>query len=224
MSSSSWRGIVLVTGTDTGVGKTWVTCGLARGLTRAETIVAVRKPAESGCSLVEGDPFPEDAAALASAAGSLEPLEDICEVRLTEALAPGIAAERAGVTVDVEGLVRRYRDLAENVDCLLVDGAGGLLVPLASGVDYADFARALDARLLVVADARLGGLNHALLTLEVARARGLDVMGVVINHASSERDLATETFAGSLRELAEKTPILAEVGYGENPEDVLPID
>lgn len=222
MSRVSWRGIVLVTGTDTGVGKTWIACGLARALTQEEWIVAVRKPAESGCELVDGEPFPEDAAALRVASGSVEPIEDICAVRLVEALAPGIAAERAGVMVDVDAIVAEYRARAADLDSLVVEGAGGLLVPLARGVTYADFAERLGARLLVVTAAKLGAINHTLLTLEAARARGLDVIGVVVNHAAPEEDLATQTLVESLRALTD-VPVLAEVPHGADPALHLPL-
>ncbi len=222
MSGISWRGAVLVTGTDTGVGKTWVACGLARALTDEGWIVAVRKPAESGCELVDGEPFPEDAAALRTASGSVEPVEDICAVRLVEALAPGIAAERAGVTVDVDAIVADYRARAGELDCLVVEGAGGLLVPLATGVSYADFGVQLGARLLVVTAAKLGAINHTLLTLEVARARGLDVIGVVVNHVTEQEDLATQTLVASLRDLTD-VPILGEVPHGGDPGAHLPL-
>ncbi len=222
MTEVSWRGTVLVTGTDTGVGKTWVACGLARALTDEGFIVAVRKPAESGCELVDGEPFPEDAAALRSASGSVEPIENICAVRLVEALAPGIAAERAGVTVDVDAIVSDYSARATDLDCLVVEGAGGLLVPLARGVSYADFGARLGARLLVVTAAKLGAINHTLLTLEAARARGLEVIGVVVNHVVEEEDLATQTLVESLRDLTD-VPILGEIPHGGDPGLHLPI-
>lgn len=221
MSDVSWRGIVLVTGTDTGVGKTWIACGLARLLTEKGKIVAVRKPAESGCDLVDGEPFPEDAAALRAASGSVEPVEDICAVRLVEALAPGIAAERAGVKVDVDAMVEDYRARAADLDCLVVEGAGGLLVPLAEGVSYADFAGRLGARLLLVTASKLGAINHTLLTLEAAKARGLDVIGVVVNHVTEEEDLATQTLVESLRALTD-IPILAETPFSADPIPHLP--
>ena len=223
MTAVDWSGTILVTGTDTGVGKTWVSCGLARALTRADRIIAVRKPAESGCELVDGKPFPEDASALRAASGSVEPVEDICAVRLEEALAPGIAAERAGVTIDVEAIVEDYRRRAADLDTLLVEGAGGLLVPLATGVDYADFAGRLGARLLLVTASKLGAINHTLLTLEAARSRGLEVMGIVVNHVTEEEDLATQTLVESLSDLA-TVPVLGEVGHGQDPGEVLSVD
>lgn len=222
MSTVDWSGIIVVTGTDTGVGKTWVSAGLARALTQNDRIIAVRKPAESGCELVDGEPFPADAAALRAASGAAEPVEDICAVRLVEALAPGIAAERAGVTVDVDGMVRDFRARAADLDTLIVEGAGGLLVPLARGVTYADLASRLGARLLLVTASKLGAINHTLLTLEAARSRGLDVLGIVVNHVTAEEDLATQTLVESLRDLT-SVPILGEVSFEQDPSEVLPV-
>jgi dethiobiotin synthetase len=172
----------------------------------------VRKPAESGCDLRSGELFPADAAALREAAASEEPLEAICALRLAEPLAPAEAAARAGARLDVARLVATYRARAAEVDCLLVEGAGGLLVPLIERTSYADLALALGASVLVVVGARLGAINHALLTLEVARARGLVVLGLVVNHMSPAGDLATTTLAESLRRRANLAR-LAEIAF-----------
>jgi dethiobiotin synthetase len=206
--------VVFVTGTDTGVGKTWVSCGLVRAARRAGFRVAVRKPAETGC-----DPGPDgklvarDAAELHAAAESDEALDAICRVVLPDGLAPAYAARRAGITIDVPALVEDCRRRAAEVDLLLVEGAGGLLVPIADRYRYADLARDIDARVLLVVGARLGAINHALLTLEVAAAHGLDVAGFVVNHFSTARDLATDTLADSLRDQSD-VPLVAELAYG----------
>lgn len=219
--------IVLITGTDTGVGKTHVACGLARALRAAGRSVAVRKPAETGCSPQGGvaaaasepaagssaELVPADALALREAAGSQEPLAAICPVRLAEPLAPAVAARRAGIEIDVAALVRSCRERAGEVDVLLVEGAGGLLVPLHGRYGYADLARDLGARLLIVVGARLGAINHALLTVEAARTRGIDVLGLVVDHLAPRGDLATETLAATLRELAD-VPVVGEVRFG----------
>jgi dethiobiotin synthetase len=229
------RRIVLVTGTDTGVGKTWVACGLARALRAAGLSVAVRKPAETGCgeapvsadsiahragvsvarSLVGAHLRPADAAALRDAAGGTERLDEVCPYRFAEPLAPAVAARRAGVTIDVAALVRDCRERAASADVLLVEGAGGLLVPLGDGATFADLARELAAAVIVVVGARLGAINHALLTIEAARARGLSVLGLVVNHFSATRDLATETLAETLAELGD-VPLLATVSFRDD--------
>jgi dethiobiotin synthetase len=206
--------ILFVTGTDTGVGKTWVSCGVLRAARDAGLRVAARKPAETGC-----DPGPDgtlvarDAVALHAAAGGDEALDAVCAVRLPDGLAPAYAARRAGVTIDVQAIVADCRRRAAEVDLLLVEGAGGLLVPIADPFSYADLARALDARVLLVVGARLGAINHALLTLAVAGSRALAIAGFVVNHFSTTRDLATDTLAGSLREQTD-VPLLAELAHG----------
>jgi dethiobiotin synthetase len=207
----------MVTGTDTGVGKTWVSCGVLRAARAAGLRVAARKPAETGCEPdAQGELVGVDAVALHAAAGADEPLDAVCPIRLPDPLAPSFAARRAGVTIDVPATVVACRSRAREVDLLLVEGAGGLLVPLAGRYAFADLAHELGARVLLVVGARLGAINHALLSLEVANARGLPVAGIVVNHFSTTQDLATETLAASLRELSD-VRLLAEVGYGADP-------
>lgn len=213
-----------MTGTDTGVGKTWVSCGVLRAARAAGLRVAARKPAETGCDPdASGRLVGADAVALHAAAGADEPLDAVCPIRLPDPLAPAFAARRAGVTIDESQVVASCRRRAAEVDLLLVEGAGGLLVPLAGRFTFADLARELGARLLLVVGARLGAINHALLTIEVAAARGIAVAGVVVNHFSTARDLATETLAESLRELTD-VPLVAEIGQGVDPASVLPHD
>ncbi len=216
--------VLLVTGTDTGVGKTWVSCGVLRAARAAGLRVAARKPAETGCDAdASGRLVGVDALALHAAAGANEPLEAVCPIRLPDPLAPSFAARRAGVTIDVRDVVASCRSRARDVELLLVEGAGGLLVPLAGRFTFADLARELEARLLLVVGARLGAINHALLSLEAASARGLGVAGLVVNHFSTVRDLATDTLADSLRELTD-VPLLAEVGYGDDLAEILSRD
>jgi dethiobiotin synthetase len=220
--------IVLVTGTDTGVGKTHVGCGLVRALRAGGRSAAVRKPAETGCpaaaepddALAGGDLHPVDAAALAAAAGGGETLAAICPYRLAEPLAPGVAARRAGIAIDVDRLADEMRRRAAEVDVLLVEGAGGLLVPIDARRSFADLAVAIGASLVVVVAARLGAINHTLLTLEAARARGLPVAGVVVNHVTAQRDLAIDTLAETLAELAGGAP-LVRVAHGDAGVDSL---
>jgi dethiobiotin synthetase len=216
--------VLVVTGTDTGVGKTWVSCGVLRAARAAGLRVAARKPAETGCDPdASGRLVGADAVALHAAADADEPLDAVCPIRLPDPLAPSFAARRAGVTIDARDVAASCRGRARDVELLLVEGAGGLLVPLAGRFTFADLARELDARLLLVVGARLGAINHALLSLEVASARGIGVAGVVVNHFSASRDLATDTLVDSLRELTD-VPLLAEVGHGDDPATLLSRD
>lgn len=214
--------VLLVTGTDTGVGKTWISCGVLRAARAVGLRVAARKPAETGCDPdASGALVGADAVALHAAAGAGEPVEAVCPIRLPDPLAPSFAARRANVTIDPRDVVASCRARAAEVDLLLVEGAGGLLVPIAGRYAFADLARELGARLLLVVGARLGAINHALLSLEAASARGIPVAGFVVNHFATVRDLATDTLADSLRELTD-VPLLAEIGHGIDPASVLP--
>jgi dethiobiotin synthetase len=184
---------IFITGTDTGVGKTFIACGLAALLRDFGYRVGVMKPAESGCTERDGQLFPEDAVLLKKASGCEVPLDKICAYPLREPLAPSVAAERQNITIDIEKLIDTYNEICSSHDITLVEGAGGLMVPLLPSYTYADFARVLKLPLVVVAANRLGMINHLLLTLEHARCKGLSVLGYVLNQVESELSLAAET-------------------------------
>ena len=205
---------IFITGTDTGVGKTLVACGLAALFKEQGYRVGVMKPAETGCVEKDGDLVPEDAVRLKEAAGSSEPLENICPYRLVDALAPSVAAERIGVKIDIARIQRIYDDIASRNDITIVEGAGGFLVPLLPHYTYADLAKLLKLPVIVVAANRLGAINHLSLTLESAAARGLRVAGYVWNHLERQSSLAAETNPDALR-LLTSIPCLGEIPYIE---------
>jgi dethiobiotin synthetase len=203
---------VLVTGTDTGVGKTLVGAAIAAAVAARGVRLGVVKPCETGCRLVDGALYAEDAATLAAAARATDPLEVLCPYRLPDPLAPALAATRAGVAIDVAGLVRTLAARAAGLDLLLVEGAGGLLVPLTRGTSFADLARSLDAAVLLVVGSRLGAINHALLSLEVLARRRIPVVGYVVNRLAPDGDLAVETNTALLRSLTD-APFLGEIPH-----------
>jgi dethiobiotin synthetase len=184
---------LFITGTDTGVGKTFVACGLAARLLQLGYRVGVMKPAETGCIDKDGELVPEDAVKLKQASTCDLPLEKICPYRFREPLAPSVAAERAGERIDVDRLIDIYREISAVYDLTIVEGAGGLMVPLLPSYTYADLARVLKLPILVVAPNRLGVINHLVLTLEHAGCKGLRVLGYVLNGVQDERSLAAET-------------------------------
>ncbi|MBI2987354.1 MAG: dethiobiotin synthase [Deltaproteobacteria bacterium] len=208
------RGI-FITGTDTGVGKTVVACGLAALLRESGHKVGVMKPAETGCEEKGGQLFPQDAFYLKEASGCSEPLEKICPYRLRDPLTPSMAAEREGVKIDISLLEKIYGEISSTHDITLVEGAGGLLAPILPSFTYADLARLLKLPLLVVAPNRLGIINHLLLTLEHASCRGLQVLGYVSNRLSSEPSLAADTNREALLSLT-AVPCLGEIPYIED--------
>ncbi len=203
---------LLITGTDTGVGKTFLACGLAALLAAKGKRVGVMKPVETGCELRNGQPYPEDAVRLRRSAGSTLPLELLCPYPFRPAVAPEVAAEMAGVRIEKEKIRSCFEQIAARHDITLVEGAGGLLVPLTRGYTFADLARDLGTPLLVVVGSKLGAINHTLLTLACARAMGLAVQGYVLNHPAATRDLAIETNRDALARLTD-SPCLGSVPF-----------
>ena len=179
---------LFVTGTDTGVGKTTVACALAAAWRAEGRRVATLKPSETGCDDGPDGLVPSDALLLAAAAGEALPpartLAAICPNRFALPASPEAAAAAIGQTVDLAAIHAAANDRA-GAEVLLIEGAGGLLVPITSELLQVDLAASLDAPLLVIARDALGTVNHTLLTLEVARRRGLRVVGVVLHATSS---------------------------------------
>lgn len=186
--------IVLVTGTDTGVGKTWVGCALARALARAGTRVVAIKPVETGCGPLPGPE--EDGVRLAAAAGQRTPRQALRRFR--DPVTPALAAERDQATLDFDALVGEVERHAAGHDVALVEGAGGLLAPIGWDWNAADLAEALGARALVVACDRLGTINHTLLTLGAVELAGILPLGVVLTPPAAP-DESTGTNLDAIR-------------------------
>lgn len=177
---------LFVTGTDTGVGKTHVTRGLVRSLVRAGHSLFPLKLIETGCVPSNGVLQPEDGRALARALGREDLLDLVAPVRFELPAAPATAARRVGVELDFATLRGHLDRAASLASRLVVEGAGGLLVPIGPEGTFGDLAGALGARALVVARDALGTLNHTLLTVEAARRRGIEVAAVVLNATGPE--------------------------------------
>ena len=191
------RGL-FVTGTDTGVGKTFVTAGLARLLSDRGLRVGVMKPVETGCDRCGDDLLPADAVQLLTAAGGHQDLSSVCPYRFEAPLAPDMAARQAGRSIDPIVILDRFRTVAASHDIVLVEGAGGLLVPIWERYTMADLAGDVGLPLLVVTASRLGAVSHTLLTLEHARFRGLPVAAYVLNQLTDAVDDAMSTNADLL--------------------------
>jgi dethiobiotin synthetase len=195
-----------VTGTDTGVGKTVIARALVAAFSARGLKVAAMKPVETGTA---GGP-PRDATQLAAATGAHDAPADVCPVTFAEPLAPLVAAERARRPVDLAVLDGAFGRLTAGRDAIVVEGAGGLLVPLTERVSYADLFVRWRLGMVVVAANRLGALNHVLLTVQAARAAGLAIRSVVMNSPVRETpDLAVQTNVEALRRLLPRVAILA---------------
>ena len=174
--------LLFITGTDTAVGKTMITAALAAYLRQRGIPVAVLKPVATGCRPgPKAEPLSEDAEYLRATSGCQAPLNLINPVGYVAPLAPLAAAEQTGVPVDFAQLERAKEKLAEHSDWLLIEGIGGLAVPLSREWTVADLAKKWRAPLLVVARPALGTINHCVLTCAYAKARGCEVRGFVFN-------------------------------------------
>jgi dethiobiotin synthetase len=176
---------MFITGTDTGVGKTTVACGLVSSLVKRGHKVGVMKPCETG----DGD----DHRRLMAATGrALDPAL-VCPYRFPLAASPETAARAAGSPIDLDKIAADYHRLASDADLMLVEGAGGLLAPVGRGKTVADVAATLDLPLLIVARSALGTINHTLLTVEAARHRRLPVLGVIFSRSERLVDVSEAT-------------------------------
>jgi dethiobiotin synthetase len=167
---------VFVTGTGTAVGKSVVAAVIARSRAAAGDRVAVFKPAVSGLD-EDGE---SDHTLLRRAAGSSQSDDEIAPYRYGPPASPHLGADLAGETIDRERLLNAARAAAEGADFLLCEGVGGLLVPLTLGYLVRDFARELGRPVVIAAAPGLGTINHTLMTIECARAVGLEVAAVVL--------------------------------------------
>ncbi len=168
---------VFVTATDTGVGKTALSAALAAGLLARGLSVAAHKPVLTGEAHPEPG-VPADHALLAAITGQ-EP-DEVTALRFDVPVSPHLAAALANVQIDPAALVATARAAGRGVDAVVVEGVGGLMVPLQDRYLVRDFARELGLPVVVAARPGLGTINHALLTLNVARAAGLEVRAVVM--------------------------------------------
>ncbi len=180
---------IFITGTDTGVGKTVVSAALAWTLKQSGRKVAVMKPVQTGTGL--GGCL--DIEFVQSVIETNYSLDEVCPYRFPHALAPLVAANLVGESIDLERIKSRFYELASSHDTIIVEGTGGLLVPITDGCLMSDLAFNLGLSTIIVTRPSLGTLNHTLLTLESAKARGLKVMGIVINHFPSDPGLAELT-------------------------------
>ncbi|HYD94006.1 MAG TPA: dethiobiotin synthase [Noviherbaspirillum sp.] len=170
-----------ITGTDTEIGKTLVSCALLHALARQGVRAAAMKPVAAGAEWRDGAWHNEDADLLAAAAGIALPVELTTPYLLRDAAAPHIAAAQEGIAIDIAHILDCYGRVASAADAVVVEGVGGFRVPLSAQADTADLAQQLRLPVVLVVGMRLGCLNHALLTADAIAARGLALAGWVAN-------------------------------------------
>jgi dethiobiotin synthetase len=206
MSERKIRGI-FVTGTDTGVGKTLVAAGLCASLRESGVNVGIMKPIETGFVLSTSD-----SGFLKRTAGVEDSVESMTPYRLKLPLSPFAAGRIEGIRIDLRRIDRAFGRLLKRHRGLIVEGAGGLLVPITRNTMMADLAVRLGTPILIVSRTNLGTLNHTLLTVEAARSRKIPVVGVVFNNLVQKRGVAEETNVATIRPLL-TVPVLGEIPY-----------
>lgn len=189
MTRSTMRGL-FITGTDTNVGKTHIACQIVRELRSAGHRVGAFKPACSGASREEnGHPRWDDLDRLREALAREVSEDQVCSQRFLAPLAPPVAARNEARRVDWNSIIHGFEAWRNDCDILVVEGAGGLLCPLTDESSIADLADTISFPLVIVARLGLGTINHTLLTVEVARQRGLRIAGLIFNEPTPTEDL-----------------------------------
>ena len=214
MTGTAARGY-FITGTDTGVGKTEIACGLIRIFGARGLAVAGMKPIAAGARRIDGELRNGDVERLLAAVNVRVARHLMNPYLLAMPVAPHLAAERTGRRIDLRTIMRAYRAISARSDIVIVEGVGGLLVPLNERCDTADLARRMRLPVLVVVGMRLGCLSHALLTAAVLAARGLTFAGWFANRI----DPRMREYRGNVEALRRRlrAPLLGEIAYRSNP-------
>ena len=184
-----------VTGTDTDVGKTYVACKLINDYIAQGYKVVGMKPVAAGGDFVDGKWLNNDVLKLEAASNVKAPRELINPYSFKEAIAPHIAAEITGVEIKIEVIQQAFMRLTDMADIVIVEGAGGFLVPLNKTETMADLAAALNIRIILVVGMKLGCINHSLLTVEAIKARKLALHGWVANYIDPNMQMLAENEA-----------------------------
>lgn len=183
---------IFVTGIDTGVGKTVIAGAIAAAIKAHGLDVGVMKPVATGAKEIEGRLVSEDVVYLKKIIGSTDDDDLVNPIRLKPALAPNMAASRAGITIDTGKVWKAYKEITDKHDFVVVEGIGGLMVPIDDNLLVADMALKMGLALVIVSKHYPGAINHTLLTLEYARSRNLRIKGIIFNMLKNGEDFVGE--------------------------------
>lgn len=205
-----------VTGTDTGVGKTLLCCALLQAFAGRGKRVAGMKPVAAGAVREEGGLRNEDVELLLAAGNIVAPRSQVNPYCFEAPIAPHIAAHAAGMKISLAVIRKKFAELAQAADLVVVEGAGGFCVPLNAREDMADVAQCLELPVLLVVGMRLGCINHALLTARAIRARGLTLAGWLANHIDPKLEQADANVAALAQRL--QAPLIARIPFSHDPD------
>jgi len=201
---------VFVTGSDTGVGKTVIAGAIAAAIKAHGMDVGVMKPVASGAKEIDGSLVSEDVVFLKKIIDSTNDDDLVNPVRLKPPIAPTIAAVKSGVPIDIDKVWKAYEVLSDRHDFVVVEGIGGLMVPVDDTLFVADLVRKMDLPLVIVGSDYLGTINHTLLTVEYAKSRNIRIKGIIINMLKGDDGFVREI------EKYSSVPILGTIPFKEN--------
>lgn len=205
---------IFITGTDTGVGKTLVTAALALHLKKRGVLVGVMKPIETGVSPARE--MQSDAGRLRAIIESDEPLGAIRPYSFAQPVAPLAAAQAQGHPINPDTIKKVYRLLSSRYECMVVEGVGGVRVPITPKISVTELIKSLRLPVVVVGRSGLGGINHALLTIEALRRNNISIVALVLNQAQSARSAVARLQERTTLEILRKqagVPVLGPLPY-----------
>jgi dethiobiotin synthetase len=201
---------VFVTGSNTGVGKTVIAGAIAAAIKAHGLDVGVMKPVASGAKEIDGSLVSEDVVYLKKIIDSTDDDDLVSPIRLKPPIAPTIAAVKSGVPIDIDKVWKAYEVLSDRHDFVVVEGIGGLMVPVDDTLFVADLVRKMDLPLVIVGSDYLGTINHTLLTVEYAKSRNIRIKGIIINMLKDDDGFVREI------EKYSSVPILGTIPFKEN--------
>jgi len=205
---------IFITGTDTGVGKTYVATGIIKELRRRTVNVGILKPAETGCKMRNGRLNPADAMQLMKAADVHDSLSLVNPYCYRKPLAPLVAAKLEKGKINPSKILTAFNTLVLKHEFMVVEGAGGIMVPLREDYLYLDLANDLKLPIVIVARPSLGTINHTLLTIEAIKRRRLKLAGIIINYASNQKKELAEKTSPQIISAISHTKIIGIISHG----------
>lgn len=200
-----------ISGTDTGVGKTWLTTGLMAALKKKGLVVAGMKPVSSGGTVSGADILNADALLIQRHCTNPISYDAINPYAFRTAVAPHIAARRSGVELDMAKILNAFKSLQGQSEAVIVEGIGGWRVPLSDAIQTTDLVRQLQLPVIMVVGLRLGCINHAILTAESMLMDGVELLGWVANHLSADLSAVDETISSISHSIT--APLLGQIPH-----------
>jgi len=208
---------MFITGTDTGIGKTVVSCAILAKLKQMGLMVQGMKPIASGCELTKDGLRNEDAEALIDNSSIIQDYDLVNPYAFEPPIAPHLIAAKLGVDIDIDLILEKFNKLKTDMDSIIVEGVGGWQVPINETQTVANLAVRLNLPVVLVVGVRLGAINHAMLTYDAICQSGLDCMGWVANIVEKNMLNSNENIEAIQQRI--EAPLLAKIPY-QNSIDV----